>query len=258
MRIKVINPNTTWSMTAKIGAAATAVAAAGTEIVAVSPSMGPASIEGHYDEAVSALGVLDEVRRGEAEGCHGYLVACFDDPGLDAAREIANGPVVGIAEAAMRMASFVSEGFSVVATGHRSRIILERLARSYGMGTRCRRVRTTELAVLDLEVEGSEACSTILAECRRAIAEDGADCIVLGCAGMADLAGLIARETGVPVVDGVAAGVKILEGLIGMGLSTSRAGGYAYPNPKTYAGELVRFAPDPARARSEGGGGWRG
>lgn len=101
MKLKVINPNTTLSMTRKIGEAASVVARPGTEILAVSPAMGPASIEGHYDEAVSALGVLDEVRKGTAEGCEGYLIACFDDPGLRAAREIANGPVVGIAEAAI-------------------------------------------------------------------------------------------------------------------------------------------------------------
>jgi allantoin racemase len=243
MKIKVINPNTTLTMTAKIGEAASAVAFAGTEIVAVSPPMGPASIEGHYDEVISAVGVVDEVRKGAAEGAQGYLIACFDDPGLHAAREVANGPVVGIAEAAMHMASFICEGFSVVATGHRNRIILEHLVRAYGMEHKCRKVRTTELAVLDLEVEGSDARNVILEECRLAIAEDHSDCIVLGCAGMADLVDFISRELGVPVVDGVAAAVKMLEGLIGMGLSTSRACGYAYPNPKRYDGDMARFEP---------------
>ncbi|MET0917659.1 MAG: aspartate/glutamate racemase family protein, partial [Burkholderiales bacterium] len=76
MRIKVINPNTTESMTDVIGAAARAAASPGTEIVAVSPRHGPVSIECHYDEAVSALGVLDEVRKGEAEGFDGYVIAC--------------------------------------------------------------------------------------------------------------------------------------------------------------------------------------
>lgn len=243
MKLKVINPNTTLSMTRKIGEAAAAVARPGTEIVAVGPSMGPVSIEGHYDEAVSALGVLDEVRKGVAEECEGYLIACFDDPGLRAAREIANGPVVGIAEAAMHMASFISGGFSIVATQHRSRIILEHLVRAYGMDHACRSVRTTELAVLDLEAEGKDAASIILAEARRALSEDKADCIVLGCAGMADLVDHLSRALGVPVVDGVACGVKILEGLIDLRLSTSRSGGYAYPIAKPYIGELTRFQP---------------
>lgn len=243
MKIKVINPNTTLSMTRKIGEAAASVAFPGTEILAVSPSMGPVSIEGHYDEAISAIGVIDEVRKGEAEGCDGYLIACFDDPGLNAAREIARGPVIGIAEAAMHTATFVSGGFAVVATLHRSRIILERLVRAYGMEHKCRKVRTTELAVLDLEAGGSRARSVIVEECRKAMIEDDADCIALGCAGMADLAAEISRELGIPVVDGVASGVKLLEGLIGLGLSTSRAGAFAHPLKKAYTGSMSRYQP---------------
>ncbi len=107
MIILVINPNTTVSMTEKIGAAARAVAAAGTEVVAVNPDQGPASIEGHYDEALCLPGLLDEVRKGEAAGFQGYVIACFDDPGLGACRELARGPVVGICEAAMLAALMV-------------------------------------------------------------------------------------------------------------------------------------------------------
>ena len=92
MRILVVNPNTTRSMTEKIGEAARAVAGPGTEIVAVSPSMGPASIEGYYDEAFAVPGLVDEVRKGELAGYAGYVVACFDDTGVDAARCVARGP----------------------------------------------------------------------------------------------------------------------------------------------------------------------
>src|SRR2546425_11077154 len=101
MRIKVVNPNTTESMTRKIGEAARAAAAIGTEIVACNPAGGPVSIEGHYDEAVSVLGLLDEVRKGEAEAMDGYVVRCFGDPGLLAWREGARGPGPGSARAAM-------------------------------------------------------------------------------------------------------------------------------------------------------------
>ena len=104
MQIRIVNPNTTWSMTRLIGAAAASVAGPGTVVEAVSPAMGPASIESHYDEALAVPGLLSEIERGEAEGVDGYVIACFGDPGLEAARELASGPVVGIAEAAMRTA----------------------------------------------------------------------------------------------------------------------------------------------------------
>ena len=95
--IRVINPNTTASMTDTIREAAQAVAGPDTRIVATNPSMGPVSIESHYDEALASVGVLDEVRQGEQEGADGYVLACFGDPGLHAAQELASGPVVGIA-----------------------------------------------------------------------------------------------------------------------------------------------------------------
>ncbi len=239
MRIKVINPNTTQSMTATVVAAAKAVAGTGTEILGATSPSGPVSIEGHYDEAVAVVGLLQEIRHGEAEGCDGYVIACFGDPGLLAAREAARGPVLGIAEAAMRAASFVSTGFSVVTTLGRTRIIAEHLVRAYGLEGHCRRVRATELAVLDLEDPASDARRVITEECRRALDEDGSGAIVLGCAGMADLARDLSQELGVPVIDGVGAAVKFTEALIALGLSTSKRGDLAYPIAKPYLGNLA-------------------
>jgi allantoin racemase len=243
MRIKVINPNTTESMTRKIGAAAEAVAAPGTKIIAVSPRHGPISIEGHYDEAVSVIGLLEEIHAGEADGVDGYVIACFGDPGLRAAREIAHGPVLGIAEAAMHAASFVATGFSVVTTLERTRIIAEHLVEAYGMARFCRKVRATDLSVLDLEDETSDARRIITAECGRALAEDGAGAIVLGCAGMADLARTLSRELDAPVIDGVAVAVKFAEALIGAGLGTSKKGDLAWPVTKVYTGGLAYLSP---------------
>jgi allantoin racemase len=243
MRIKVINPNTTQSMTDLIGAAARHVAGPGVVIDAVSPRHGPVSIEGHYDEAMACLGLLDEVRRGESEGVDAYVIACFGDPGLDAAREIARGPVLGIAEAAMRAASFVATGFSVVTTLGRTIVIAEHLVAKYGVVSHCRAVRACEVSVLALEDPATGAYDKILDECRRAVAEDHCGAIVLGCAGMADLCSRLSATLGMPVIDGVAAAVVMAEGLVRMGLVTSKLGDYAPPLPKPYAGLLAPFAP---------------
>jgi allantoin racemase len=246
MRIKVINPNTTAAMTASIGRAAQAVAAPGTEILAVSPAMGPVSIEGHYDEAVSALGVLDEVRRGEAEGVDGYVIACFGDPGLLAAREAARGPVIGIAEAAMHAASFIATGFSVVTTLERTCAIARHLAEAYGMTRFCRGIRATDLAVLDLEAASPRTRDKIVSECRRALVEDRSDAIVLGCAGMAELARDVSAAIGAPVISGVEVAVKMVESLVALGLRTSKLGGFAPPLAKRYVGLVEGFAPKEA------------
>ncbi len=111
--IQVINPNTSQAMTETIGHAARAVAALGTDIIAVCPSQGVPSIEGHFDEAIAAIGVLEQVKLGKAQGVSGHVIACFGDPGLLAARELASGPVIGIAEAAMHTATLVATRFQL-------------------------------------------------------------------------------------------------------------------------------------------------
>lgn len=240
MKIKVINPNTTESMTATIAAAARAVAAPGTEIIGITSRSGAVSIEGHYDEAMSIVGLVDAINDGEADA---YVIACFGDPGLLPAREIARGPVLGIAEAAMHAASFLATGFSIVTTLERTRIIAEHLVRNYGMEHHCRRVRATDIPVLELEKPESNCRAQILAECERAIVEDKSGAIVLGCAGMADLNQYLEDKLGVPVIDGVTAAVKFAEALVGLGLRTSKRGDLAYPLHKPYKGSLSAYAP---------------
>ena len=244
IRIKLINPNTTVSMTQTMVRCAQGVVGPRTEVVGVSPQMGPPSIESHYDEALSLPGLLAEVREGERAGCNGYVIACFGDPGVDAARELVRGPVIGIAEAAMHTASLIAPSFSVVTTLGRTCGMAWRLAERTGMKRFCRNVRAVEIAVLELENPASNASRRITEECRRALAEDRSEAIVLGCAGMVDLCGAISREIGAPVVEGVTAAVKLVEALVTLGLGTAKRGEYASPSPKFYGGMLSGFSPD--------------
>lgn len=243
MRLLIVNPNTTASMTDKIAATARQVAAPGTEIIAVNPADGPVSIEGHYDEAFCVPELIAEARRGVAEGADALIVACFDDPGLDACREILPVPVLGICQAAMQTAAMLAHGFSVVTTLGRSVPTIERLALIYGMERHCRRVRAAEVPVLALEEEPEAAAAKVAAEVRAALREDGSDAVLLGCAGMTDLAAALTAETGAPVIDGVAAAVKLAEAVVGLGLTTGKTGAYAMPRAKCYTGAYACFAP---------------
>jgi allantoin racemase len=242
-RILVVNPNTTASMTATIGAAARAVAATATEIVAVASTMGPASIEGYYDEALAVPGLLREIAKGERAGARAAVIACFDDTGLDAARAMAAIPIVGICEAALAMAALVAQRIVVVTTMERSLVPIEALVRRYGMAERAR-VRAADIPVLSLEDPASGADQKLAAEIARAIDEDRAEAIVLGCAGMANLAAAYQQRFGLPVIEGVGAAVKQAEALIALGLSTAKRGAYAFPVAKPYSGVLQEFAPE--------------
>ncbi|MEQ8326957.1 MAG: aspartate/glutamate racemase family protein [Parvibaculum sp.] len=231
MRLLVVNPNTTLSMTQKIGEAARRVALPGTEIVAVSPQEGPASIEGYFDEALCLAGLLKTV--GAHADADAIVIACFDDTGLDAVRCMTDAPVVGIGEAAFHAASFLSNKFAVVTTLSRSVPAIEHNLTRYGLATRCAKVRASEVAVLDLESNAGGARNSISGEIRKAIEDDHAEAIVLGCAGMTDFAASLAAEHGLPVIDGVAVAVALAESLVRVGLKTSRRGGYAPPLPKS-------------------------
>lgn len=210
MRILFINPNATASMTHKIEAAARAAASAGTTILAATNHAGPPSIQGPADGEVAEPGLLALIREREAEA-DAFVIACFDDTGLAKARALTRKPVVGIGEAAMRAAAAGGRPFSVVTTLSVSVPVIEENVRVYALGDLCQRVRASEVPVLALEEPGSAARETVAREIALALAEDRPGAIVLGCAGMADLADQFAHRFGLPVLDGVVSAVKALE-----------------------------------------------
>jgi allantoin racemase len=154
---------------------------------------------------------------------------------------VLDAPVVGIGEAACHLASLVAARFSVVTTLARSVSPIEHNLVRYGLASRCARVRSAEVAVLDLEDPSSDAYAQISNEIRIALKEDRAEAIVLGCAGMTDLAVRLSTDHGVPVVDGVGAAVKLVESLAALGLKTSKRTTYAKPINKPYSGALPIF-----------------
>jgi allantoin racemase len=214
MRLLVINPNATESMTAKIAAAARAAVPAGVHVTALTNSAGPASIQGPEDGALATPGLLALVAGADADA---IVIACFDDTALAEARLLVRVPVIGIGEAAFHAAMMLGARYSVVTTLSVSVPLIEENLATYGISGSCIRVRASEVPVLDLEQPGSAAERKVSAEIARALAEDGAGAIVLGCAGMADLAARLSARHGVPVIDGVAAACGmacVLAGLV--------------------------------------------
>ncbi|MEJ8474077.1 aspartate/glutamate racemase family protein [Roseibium algae] len=215
--ILIINPNRTASMTAKIGDAAKAAAGPGINITAVNPQTGPASIQGPEDGMAALPGLfalVDEWLAG-SKPVDAIIIACFDDTGLWDLKQRCKIPVLGIGEAAYHMAALAAVHFSVVTTLSVSVPVLEENLRQTGFDRRCAKVRASEVPVLALEEEGGEARGKIEAEIALALKEDDIGAIALGCAGMADLAEVLTTQFGVPVIDGVAAAVKLVRLLVG-------------------------------------------
>lgn len=238
MRILLINPNTSQSFTAKIQTIAEKYALPGTQVHAINPETGPRSIESIYDELLSSPGTLN------AALTHldfdAFVIACYSDhPTVYALREVTDKPVLGIAEASMYVACMLGHKFSVVTTNREWEPLLWDAVRHYGMAERCASVRSTGMPVLALESASPEETYQMIPNAaRQAMEIDGAEVICLGCAGMTGLDKKLEAELHIPVIDGVVAALKLLEGLIGYGVRTSKRLAYSQPGYK----ELVGYA----------------
>lgn len=213
MRLLFVNPNATASMTEKLAETARAVAAPDVEIIARTNLAGPPSIQGEADGEAARPGLLAEIAKGEAEGVDASIIACFDDTALAEARAAATRPVIGIGEAAFHAAVMLGERFAVVTSVAAAVPIIEANIRAYGFAGHCAAVRASGVPVLDLETAPETAADRVRDEAVRTARELRPDVLVLGCAGMTDLAARIARETGMPVVDGVAAACGLARSL---------------------------------------------
>lgn len=235
MRILVANVNTTETMTEGIAEAARAVASPGTEIVGLTPDFGAESCEGNFESYLAAIAVMDKVIRYEGE-YDAVIQAGYGEHGREGLQELLTVPVVDITEAAASTAMYLGRSYSVVTTLDRTVPLIEDRLILAGLHDRCASVRSSGLGVLELESDPERAIEAIAAEAQRAVEVDRAEVIVLGCGGMAELKDRVVELCGVPVVDGVQAAVAVAEGLVRLGLRTSKVRTYAPPRPKRITG----------------------
>ena len=235
MRILIVNVNTTESMTEAIGAQARRAAAPGTEIVALTPRFGAESVEGNFESYLCAVGVMDAVMRYD-QPFDAVIQAGYGEHGREGLQELLEVPVVDITEAAASTAMFLGHKYAVVTTLDRAVPLIEDRLKLAGLDARCASVRASGMAVLELESQPERAVDAIVQQAAKAVEEDHAEGICLGCGCMAELEDKVRSRTGVPVVDGVAAAVTIAESLVQLGLKTSKVRTYAPPRAKRITG----------------------
>jgi allantoin racemase len=218
VRLLLVNPNSTASMTAAIAASASAVARPGTVAEALNPADGPPSIENEDDERRSVPGLLEVLaaaqRRPLDQRPDAYVVACFGDPGLEEARALVDAPVLGIAQAAMHAAALAAGSFSVVTSMSATIERAWQLAKAY-TPNQCLGVYACDIPVLQIDSDPT-SIEPIGELCLRALERDGSRAIVLGCAAMAPFAATLTRRLGVPVIDGVVAATVLAEALVAL------------------------------------------
>jgi allantoin racemase len=232
MRVFVINPNTSSSVTEHIRRELERIKRPETELEVVNPEHGPVSIESSFDEALAGLPTLELVRKANREGYDAIIIACFSDPALDAAKEISSIPVIGIEEATMHVAAILGHKFSITTALPNRAPTRDVHVRLRGLESAFASTLVMNMPVLEMDAHPEKAKQRILELARQAVAEDGAEVIILGCAGLAGYAADVERELGVVVLDPTSVAFKLAEMLVDLGLRHSKIRRFATPPVK--------------------------
>jgi allantoin racemase len=235
MHIRVINPTITTSWEQDTLRTYQRAARPGTQVSVVTLDWGTASIECHRDEALVTPDILTKVVEAEQDGADAVIIDCMGDPGLYAARELVQIPVVGPAQASMHLAAMLGHRFSVLCLFEHDAAMTEDLVNRYGLSTRLASARAFNIPVLSLHDDVEATVQALIPVAQQAVLADGADIIVPGCTGLAGLAPRIQaglRDLGceVPVLDPPSVALKLAESLVDLGQAQSKR---TWPYPPT-------------------------
>lgn len=241
MKILLINPNISVSVTALIEAEAQRVASPGTTLTAVTAPFGVAYIETRFEALIGGYAAAC-VAGEHAHGHDAVVVAAFGDPGLTALREAVPVPVVGMTEAALATAGQLGRRFAIVAISRRIVGWYRDTVAACGMADRLAGFRFLDVPLRDPGQVQADHAAALETLCRQAVDDDGADVVIVAGAPLAGLARTIRDRVPVPLIDGVSSAVRQAETLAVLRGSRPRAGGFAPPPTKPNAG-----LPDPIR-----------
>jgi allantoin racemase len=242
MKLLLINPNITSAMTDSMAAEARRYASPSTTIVAVTAEFGTEYVENRVEAAIASHAVLDALAK-HAAGCDAAIISAFGDPGLAAAREFADIPIVGIEESAILTAWMLGRRYSIICLTPRLRTWYIECAQEHGLAGRLASVRALNAPIADITRAKDQFRDHLIAECLRAIDQDEAEVIIFGGGPIAGLAREAADAIPVPTLDGISCAVRMAEALVGLHPRPAERGSFARPRAKPSQGlsaELTR------------------
>ena len=229
MRILVINPNSSVEMTESIRDALERIKRKDTDAEVVRLEGAPISIESATDGAMSVPALLERVRWANRECFDAVIIACFSDPGLEPAREVSEVLVLGIQQTTLAVATMLGHKYTIL-TPLSSRIASkEQDVRRFRLDASCASVRALDLSVSQTEEDPELTKRRVKEVARAAIEQDGAEIVILGCAGMVGYADELEKELGIVVLDPTSVTLKVAEGLAELGIRHSKRGLFAVP-----------------------------
>lgn len=238
MRILLINPNTSESVSNLIEAEARRAASASTHIDVVTAPFGVAYIETRFESLIGAYAAanLAAERAGDYDA---LVIAAFGDPGLWGIREAVDIPVMGLTEAALMSACMLGNRFSIIAISHRITAWYRECVQANGLAGRLASIRCLQQPLRDIGTVQADHEALLRKLCLQAIEEDGADVLVLAGAPLAGLARTIRNDIPVPLVEGVSSAVRHAETLISLAPGLAKRGSFAPPPHKPNQGLSV-------------------
>jgi len=228
-KILVINPITTDSFNDMTKNYLEKIKSPDVEIEVVNIKDGLSSIETFYDEAFALPGILKTVNEYKTR-CDAIVINCFADPGINAARELTDIPVVGPAEASMMIALMLGHKFGVISTFRNTGPWVELQTRNMGIEQRLAGAVGIDIPVLELGSDLKKTARYLVDAARDLIESKGAEVIILGCTGMAPVARIVKEELEVPVIEPMATAFKVAELIVSLKLTHSKTGLYMTPN----------------------------
>ena len=229
MRILVINPNSSVEMTQSIRDMLEQIRRPDTSVEVIRLETAPSAIESATDGAMSVPALLDKVRWANQEGFDAVIIACFSDPGLEPAREVSDTLVLGIQQATLAVASMLGHKYTIL-TPLSSRIpSKEQDVRRFRMDSACASIRALDLTVAQTEADPGLTKRRVKDVARAAIEQDGAEVVILGCAGMVGYAEELEKELDIVVLDPTTVAFKMAEALVDSGIRHSKRALYATP-----------------------------
>lgn len=231
MKLLVINPNISESVTALIEVEALRSADAGTELTMKTADFGVAYIETRFEALIGAYATAQLAGEHHA-GHDAVIVAAFGDPGLAALREVLPVPVLGLTESALATACLLGHRFSIIAISQRIQAWYREVVEANGLAGRLASIRALDRPLAGIAGVQAEHGDALLALCERAVNEDGAEVLVLAGAPLAGLARVLHGRLPVPVVDGVSSAVRHAQTLVRLQPGQATRGSFAPPPVK--------------------------
>lgn len=235
MKILLINPNTTQGLTDLLDASARSVLPEGVTLDSVTAGTGVPYISTRSEAVVGGLSVL-EILAERHWDYDAAIIAAFGDPGLGAARELYDIPVVGLAEAGMLTACMLGGRFSIVTFAQALGPWYRECVDWHGLSGRCAGVSMLDGAFKSISDVQEEKADLLVDLANRAIEEDQSDVIVLAGAPLSGLAPKVRDRIPVPVVDCAQAAIRQAATLAALGPVGARRGSFARPAAKDSIG----------------------